>query len=90
MRSGKMQKPFWSEIKADYDELEAQAPTDDIVKCICVDAWRTDDSNEEGQVIAKVILTKSGDCGVVYIDNIAQSNTQAQEVIKEVLQNIKV
>ena len=88
-----MDDPYWSEIKADYDECEGTQnvfpQSDDIVKCVCIDAWKTGDPDEEGCVIAKVILTKSGDCGVVYIDNVARSNAQAQEVIKETLRKMK-
>jgi len=80
---------YWSEIKADFDELDGFESGDDIIKCISVDAWKTDDPDEEGLVIAKVILTKSGDSGVVYIDNVARSNDRAQEVIKDILRKIK-
>ena len=82
-------KLYWSEIKSEYDELGSQEPSDDIIKCVCIDAWKTGDENEEGKVIAKVIRTKSGDSGVVYIDNVARSHTQAQEVIQKVLREIK-
>ena len=88
-----MDKPYWSEIKADYDECEGAqgvlGQSDDIIKCVCVDAWKTGDPDEEGCVIAKVILTKSGDRGVVYIDNVARSNAQAQEVIQKALRTIR-
>ena len=84
-----MDKSYWNEIKADHDELDGFEPEDDIIKSICVDAWKTDDDNEEGCVVAKVIFTKSGDVGVVYIDYIAKTNELAQEVIKEVLREIK-
>jgi hypothetical protein len=84
-----MDKPYWNEIKADYDELEADEPSDDIVKCVCIDAWLIDNPDEEGRVIAKIILTKSGDSGVVYIDNVARTHTQAQEIIQKVLREIK-
>ena len=86
---GDMEKPYWAELKSDYDELECDEPSDDIVKCVCIDAWKSDDDDEEGKVIAKVILTKSGDRGVVYIDNMARGLSQAQEVIQKVLREIK-
>jgi len=84
-----MDKPYWSEVKADFDELDRFDSGDDIVKCISVDAWRTDNDNEEGCVVAKVILTKSGDVGIVYIDYIAKTNEKAQEIIQDVLRKIK-
>ena len=84
-----MNKQYWSEVKADYDELEGFEPEGDIIKSICVDAWKTGDPDEEGLVIAKVILTKSGDSGVVYIDKLAMHDEKAQEIIQEVLRTIK-
>ena len=80
---------WWCEIKADFDEKEGLETTDDIISCINVDAWKTEDQNEEGKVIAKIIKTKSGDTGVVYINNLAQSNEDAQVIIREVLCKIK-
>jgi len=84
-----MNNHFWAEIEAEHDELDGADPKDDIVRCICIDAWKTGEPEEQGEVIAKVILTKSGDVGVVYIDNVARINAYAQEVIQEVLMTIK-
>ena len=85
-----MGKSYWTEIKADHDDVDGQEiGKDDIVKCICIDAWKTDDPNEPGEVIAKVTLTKSRDSGVVYIDHIARWDKYAQNIIQEVLQSIK-
>ena len=85
----KTKKSYWADIESAYDELEGVESKDDKVKCICIDAWRTDDINETGCVIAKVFLTKTGDSGVIYIDNLARSDPKAQEVIQEVLRKIK-
>lgn len=48
-----------------------------------VDAWRTDDENEEGTVIAKLDLA---DGTVEYLDEDAKTDEYAQEVIKEMLE----
>jgi len=80
---------YWFEIKADFDELDGLKPKDDIVKCISIDAWKTDDPDEEGLVVAKIILTNGGDSGVIYIDNVARTNEAAQQVIQDILQKIK-
>lgn len=64
----------WAEVKSDYfDEDE---------NIWCVDAWLTDDGNEEGKVIAKVNPnTKT----VEYLDVDARYDDYAQEVISEVI-----
>ena len=66
----------WAEIKSDYydDEEEKQY----------VDAWLTDDGNEEGKVIAKINLATKE---VEYLDSDARYDEYAQEVIGEVLEN---
>lgn len=82
-------KRYWSEIMSHYDELEGFEPDGDIVKRICIDGYRGKDENKPGQVIAKVILTKQGDTGVIYINDIARHDKYAQEVIAYTLVNIK-
>lgn len=55
---------------------------DDIQKKVCIDAWKSDDDNEEGRVIAKIdVETKE----VEYIDMDAKSDPYAQEKIRESL-----
>lgn len=57
---------------------------DDIEEVQLIDAWATDNDNEEGVVIAKVHLdTKQVD----YLDPDAKTDEYAQEVINEVLEN---
>lgn len=66
----------WAEIRSDYYDDEEGVQT--------VDAWLTDDDNEEGKVIAKIRLdTKE----VIYLDKDARRDCYAQEVINEVLEN---
>ena len=65
----------WSEIRSNYFDDEEGVQT--------VDAWLTDDDNEEGEVIAKIHLdTKTVD----YLDPDAETDEYAQEVINEVLE----
>lgn len=67
----------WAEIRNDFCDEEEQN--------VHIDAWITDDDNEEGVVIAKVnYKTKE----VEYIDDVARTDTYAQEIIKETFQDI--
>ena len=67
----------WAEIRNDYcDESEGK---------VYIDAWFTDDDNEDGEVIAKIdCRTKE----VEYLDEIAKTDLYAQEVINETLKDI--
>lgn len=73
-RSGRKSK--WAEIRCDF--------FDDEEKCWLVDAWRTDDDNEESEVIAKI--HESGK--VVYLDAEAENDEYAKEVINEKLKDL--
>jgi hypothetical protein len=64
----------YAEVRSDfYDEEEEKQ---------FVDAWMSDDGNEEGIVIAKIDLA-TGE--VEYLDEDARTDEYAQEVISEVL-----
>lgn len=65
----------WSEIRCDFFDEEEEK--------YFVDAWKTDDDNEEGTVIAKLDLA---DGTVEYLDEDAKTDEYAQEVIKEMLE----
>jgi hypothetical protein len=67
----------YAEIRNDfYDEQEQK---------VYIDAWFTDDDNEEGTVIAKVnYKTKE----VEYLDDNAKTDKYAQAVINETLKDI--
>lgn len=66
----------WSEIRINFfDEEEKQWS---------VDAWETDDDNEEGSAIAKIDLYTGT---VEYLDADAKTDEYAQEEIKEMLKN---
>lgn len=63
----------WYEIHSDnFDEYE---------ECYTVDAWLTDDENEQGKVIAKIYT--DGGKGTVYLDEDAKTDTLAQELIDD-------
>lgn len=64
----------YAEVRSDFydDEEEKQF----------VDAWMSDDDNEEGTVIAKIDLA-TGE--VEYLDEDARTDEYAQEVISEVI-----
>ena len=67
----------WREIRNDYcDEEEGK---------VYIDAWETSSGNEEGKVIAKVdYKTKE----VEYLNETARTDSYAQEIINEVLEEI--
>lgn len=67
----------WAEIRNNFYDDEEQK--------IYIDAWFTDDNNEEGVVIAKVnYKTKE----VEYLDDDARTDSYAQEIINETLESI--
>lgn len=64
---------IWGEIRNDFE---------DDNQIVHIDAWLTDDDNEEGKVIAKVnVQTKE----VEYLNDRAKTNAYAQEMIQELL-----
>lgn len=66
----------WSEIRIDFLDTEE--------KKWSVDAWETDDDNEEGSVIAKIDLYTGT---VEYLDVDAKTDEYAQEEIREFLKD---
>lgn len=83
-------KSYWSEVRNNYFETELLAEEGDTLARISIDAWRTPDENEEGSVIAHVILSKHGDVMVSYHDNIARTDPVAQEAIQDAKQQLNV
>lgn len=67
---------IWKEIRTAYEE-------DGV---LFVDAWKTEDDNEEGTVIAK-IFREGSSARITYLDERAKDDTYAQEVINEVIQH---
>lgn len=72
----------WKEIRNDFlEETESM----DMDSYYHIDAWLTEDENEEGKIIAKV------NCGtkeVTYLDEDAKTDSYAQEMINEVIQQL--
>ena len=69
----------YAEIRNDFFDEEENK--------IYIDAWFTDDDNEEGVVIAKVDMTTKA---VEYIDEDARKDSYAHEIIKETIDYIKM
>lgn len=73
---------MFAEIRNDYEFEEIE---NGIKRGITIDAWKTDDDNESGQIVATVILTKHDDIVVVWNDNSARMD----EAVKEYIENAK-
>lgn len=68
--------PVWSEIR---DEFEDEG-------ILHIDAWKIDDENEGCETIAKVNMT-TGE--VYYLDERAKTDRNAQELIQDIVADIK-
>jgi hypothetical protein len=68
---------YWSQINNEFFDDEGFT---------LIDAWETEDDNEEGKVIAKIDVTNGN---VSYLDERAKTDSLAQENIKEVVDRIK-
>jgi hypothetical protein len=65
---------IWSELRNDFEDDNGT---------IFIDAWLTNDGNEEGKVIAKVSKNEEGQVVVDYLDERAKTDPSAQEIIQE-------
>lgn len=77
---------YWAEIRNNYFESGSDVDRNlegDVLATISIDAWKTMDDNEEGRVIARVLLSNHGDILVDYHDNVARVDTAAQAAIAE-------
>ena len=63
----------WAEIRCNHNNGEG---------FWCVDAWKTSNDNEEGEVIAVIDETSKN---VYYLEPLARTDQYAQEVIKETI-----
>jgi hypothetical protein len=72
---------IWSEIRSEYQDENDKGQT-----IIHIDGWLTEDENEDGLTIAKV---NAETLEVEYIDRRAKSDKYAQEMINEVLTDLK-
>jgi hypothetical protein len=67
----------WAEIRNDF-------VCEDSHK-IYIDAWLTDDDNEEGTVIARIDMDTKN---IEYFDNDARTDSYAQEIIRETIMEL--
>lgn len=72
---------YWSEITNDFTETNPSPKDGDVLAVNYIDAWR--EGEEEGNVIAKVLLSKHGDVMVDYVEPLARIDDLAQEVIAD-------
>ena len=79
----------WSEIRNNHFDAEPAYNEGDALAVISIDAWRTMDDNEEGEVIAKVALSRQGDVIVSYHNNLARVDEAAQEAIRDAFYQLK-
>ncbi|PLS19576.1 hypothetical protein CVD28_03925 [Bacillus sp. M6-12] len=75
----KLEQRLWSQINNEFEDEQV----------IFIDAWTTNDENEEGKVIAKVFKNEQGIIEVEYLDERAKTDVFAQEVIQESINNLK-
>jgi len=82
---------WWAELRNDYieDVNPSFAEYGDTVAVLHIDAWKTNEDNEEGETIAHVILSKSGDICVSYKNNMAYGDRPTQEIIRESVEIMK-
>ena len=83
---------YWNSFRNDYRQIEDEFNKDiegDISDMIFIDAWQTDDDDDEGETIAKVVKTKSGDVCVIYQNGIAKWNKNAQEIIQDSIAELR-
>ncbi len=66
---------IWSEIRSDFTDDE---------QITHIDAWVTEDDNEDGRTIAKI----SSNGTVTYLDERAKKDSHAQEVINNFIAEI--
>lgn len=80
---------YWAEVRNDYFEDSIDSLEGDVLARITIDAWKTSDDNEEGKVVACVMLSKRGEVLVDYHDNVARMDEMAQEAITEAKGRLK-
>ncbi len=79
---------YWTEIRHDFHE-ESPIGYGDVITAVSIDGWRTPDDDAEGEVIARVFLTKKGDMVIDYINAIARIDVLAQEAIDETVKELR-
>lgn len=69
----------WKSISNDYEDDEGQ---------VYIDAWETDNDDEQGKSIARVSLTENAKIVVEYFDKDAKFDRYAQDSIKEAIDEL--
>lgn len=85
--SGEKQS-YWTEIRHDFRE-DSPVGYGDVITAVSIDGWRTPEDDAEGEVIARVFLTKKGDVVIDYINAIARIDVLAQEAIDETVKELR-
>lgn len=80
---------YWSEIRNDYFEALTSPKDGEALASISIDAWASENDNESGDVIARVLLSQHGDVLVDYHDSIARTDQMAQEAIGEAMAHLR-
>lgn len=79
-----MTQPYWAEIRnyffEDFSTTKAHQ-NGALLACISIDAWQA--GKEEGEVIARVMLSRHGDVLTDYHDPVARVDAAAQSAIQE-------
>jgi hypothetical protein len=73
-------RPIWSELRNDFRDDNG---------IIFIDAWLTNDGDEEGKVIAKIYKNEQDEVNVEYLDKRAKVDFYAQEIIQESMKKLK-
>ncbi len=77
---------LWAEIRNDHVETKDDILDDENCDRInFIDAWQTNDDNEEGKVIAKVLVCACGKISVIYLDDRARTDEFAQQMIHDAI-----
>lgn len=79
---------YWTEIRHDFRE-DSPVGYGDVITAVSIDGWRTPEDDAEGEVIARVFLTKKGDVVIDYINAIARIDVLAQEAIDETVKELR-
>jgi hypothetical protein len=87
---------IYKEVRHDYFEInETDGPwtkkpsEEQIDVLVTIDAWKTGDDNEAGEVVAKVFRTKSGDTGAIYCVSEARGDESVDLAISEALNELR-
>jgi predicted Zn-ribbon and HTH transcriptional regulator len=81
-----MKNNKWALIKNDFEQTENIG---EYIRKVCIDAWMTDDPDEDGTSIAYVCEGKEGVITVEYVDETAKEDNYAQAVIKYTIEQLE-